>query len=56
MNGNPDHILDEIAGYFEEKGQEIKIADGKYKINVKFIVEGEEPISMNIKILKADHD
>jgi len=55
-NENPDILLSELAGYFEEKGQKFTMSDDKYKIKAAVLVEGLDPIEMNIKILKAAHD
>jgi hypothetical protein len=37
---SPDSALDEMAGYFEEKGYKYSIDDDKYKIKVEILSEG----------------
>ena len=49
---NPNELLNELAGYFEEKGYKFDIAKDKYKVKVAMI-EGNDSIEMTVKILKA---
>ena len=50
----PDTLLSEIAGYFEDCGYKFEVADNKYKVKGTITQENEEPIEMTIKILKAE--
>jgi hypothetical protein len=50
---DPDTLINELIAYFEEKGHQIDVSKDKYKIKVNILIEGEEPITMAIKILKA---
>lgn len=52
---DPDKLLNEIAGYFEESGYKFDVAANKYKVKGTIIIEGEESIDMTIKIFKADN-
>jgi hypothetical protein len=49
----PDLMLDELAGYFEEKGYKFTISKDKYKIKVTITIEDEEAFEMTVRILKA---
>ena len=50
---SPDDLLDELAGYFEERQAKYEIAKDKYKIKVQ-LVEDEQLLQMVVYILKAD--
>lgn len=52
----PDIILQELEGYFEEKGYKVQVAKDKYKVKVEILSESQAPVEMNIKITKADHE
>jgi hypothetical protein len=52
----PDTVLEEILGYFEEKGYRAQCAKDKYKIKAEILSEEQAPVDMTIKILKADQD
>lgn len=53
---DPETLLGEIAGYFEEKGYTFAVAKDKYKIKGTILVDKEDPIDVTVKILKADKD
>ena len=50
---NPDELLEELAGYFAEKGYKFEIAKDKYKVKAEIMEEGAEPIEITAKISKA---
>lgn len=50
---DPSEMLEELAGYFEEKGYKFQISKDKYKIKVLITIEGDEPVEITVKILKA---
>ena len=52
---DPETLLAELAGYFEECGFKFEVADNKYKVKGTIIEENEEPIAVTIKILKTDN-
>ena len=47
----PEDILDELTGYFEEKGFKFQVAKDRYKVKVEILIEEQEPIDMCIRIL-----
>jgi hypothetical protein len=46
-------MFDEILGFCEEKRFKFQAAKDKYKVKVEILLEGEEPIEITVKILKA---
>lgn len=53
---NPDEVLDEILGYFDEKGYKAACAKDKYKVKVEILSEEQAPVDICIKIMKAAAD
>jgi hypothetical protein len=53
---NPDIVLEELIGYFFDKGCKTIVADGKYKIKVQQSIYKELDLEYTIRILKATHD
>jgi len=53
---NPDEVLDEILGYFAEKGYKTACAKDKYKVKVEILSEEQAPVDITIKISKAAAD
>jgi hypothetical protein len=49
----PEETLDEITGYFEEKGYKVNVAQDKYKVKVTLPISGESDLEMCVRILKA---
>lgn len=50
---NPDEVLDELVGYFEEKGFKVNIAKDKYKLKVTQPIDEEFDVEFTVRILKA---
>jgi len=50
---NPDDVLDELVGYFEEKGFKVNIAKDKYKLKVTQPIDEEFDVEFTVRILKA---
>lgn len=54
---NPDDILDELVGYFEEKKFKVLLAEDKYRVKVALPADqDQDSIEMNINIMKAGAD